>query len=32
VVGRPVAVNAKERATIELKDPLNLGEAPDTKP
>jgi hypothetical protein len=32
VVGRPVSVASKERATIELKDPLNVGEAADTKP
>jgi hypothetical protein len=31
-VGRPVSIASKERTTIDLKDPLNVGEASDGKP
>lgn len=31
-VGRPVSVASKEHATIDLKDPLNVGETADGKP
>jgi hypothetical protein len=31
-VGRSVSIVSKERGVIDLKDPLNVGEAPDGKP